>query len=690
MGQSVSQEQECDEFVPQKPQAIVNPIMKPLPDVQLLKEDEVLVMGRYRMSMNKETILGQGTSSICRKGFDMLTGQTVAVKVYRARRDNKQDREAVKLEKFRRQVEVLELLREKWNPPTDEAYWNEALAAVDPKYLFLQLLDYSKDCTGAPGPHPDDGRVYVITEMAQYSLKDFFASRRQTGKLSEELKASMMRSMLLVVAGLHAKGLVHIDLKPENLMLFDGRLKLIDVDGCIKVDKTVAISDSSISFSPCYCAPEWARFVIDESESQIRVTPALDVWSLGITLCELYTLDSILKPVYKSFLRNGHSHRQAGISFLEWLSNLRKAPLPKSIMDADLAFATFVVTCMLTPNPDERKTCAECLASPYIQSLLGDSAGQSRQSLADEASSVRRIKARLVDQTNEMPLHQGTLWKLNAEADPKESTKWLKRDMWVSSNGSLCYFSQKENKRLVLLDGCRLPGAQVIELKERPENLYKCFKLVVESDEDGGEEYAIFGVESEESYQAWTAKLRAIALMLSSATLSFGPGMVQALRQFRLEVKNRRRRVHDEHKGDFESEFRGTLWKVKADGDRFREEDWLERDMWISKNGALVYWSVKDERELVYYTANDVAECRIVVLDNSDSCKPWAFQVHLPPHGGVEFAPGEFAAESEELRIKWIESFTPCEVVWPEQDNQAKPVRRRASVVFDASANRSE
>eukprot|EP00971_Amphidinium_carterae_P203509 4038675-Amphidinium_carterae.1 len=37
-------------------------------------------MGRYRMSMNKETILGQGTSSICRKGFDMLTGQTVAVK----------------------------------------------------------------------------------------------------------------------------------------------------------------------------------------------------------------------------------------------------------------------------------------------------------------------------------------------------------------------------------------------------------------------------------------------------------------------------------------------------------------------------------------------------------------------------------------------------------------------------------
>ena len=26
---------------------------------------------------------------------------------------------------------------------------------------------------------------------------------------------------------------------------------------------------------------------------------------------------------------------------------------------------------------------------------------------------------------------------------------------------------------------------------------------------------------------------------------------------------------------------------------------------------------------------------------------PWSFQVILPPSGGVEFAPGEFAAESE-------------------------------------------
>mmetsp|Transcript_43162 Transcript_43162/g.101444 ORF Transcript_43162/g.101444 Transcript_43162/m.101444 type:complete len:699 (-) Transcript_43162:174-2270(-) len=688
MGQGVSQEgPHGDQDSLQKTPVKMDPSVKQAPlEPRPLGPDEVLVMGQYRMSTDKESILGQGTSSICRKGVDMLTGQPVAIKVYKARKD-KQERQSVKLEKFRRQVEVLQVLQQPWAPLEQQEYFSAELNAIDPKYLFLQLLNYSVDETGAPGPSTHDGQLYVVTEMAQYSLKDFFALRRQTEPLCKELRASMMRSILLVVAGLHAKGLVHIDLKPENLMLFDGRLKLIDVDGCIKVGERVSISDSSISFSPCYCAPEWARFVIDESESQIEIAPALDVWSTGITLCELYSLDSILKPMYKSFLRNGHTYRQAGILFMEWLSNVRKAPLPNSLVEQDPEFIKFLTTWMLVPDPNARKTCAECLSSPYLTSILGQLETQTTTQLEDEANMVRRIKARHVDQTSDLPLHQGTLWKLNADADPRDPTKWLKRDMWIASNGALCYFSLKENKRLVLLDGCRLPGAQVIEIQERPDNLYKCFKLVVESEEDGGEEFAIFGVESEESYWEWTARLRSTAVMLSQTTLTFGPGFNQELKQFRLQVKNRRRRVNDEDKGDFEAEFRGSLWKVKAGGDRYRPDDWLHREMWIAKNGALVYWSVKDDRELVYYTAIDIATCRIVVLNSSDSCKPWAFQVHLPAMDGIEFAPGEFAAESEESRESWIANFNPSEVIRAQETPTSERGRRRGSFSFEPSSH---
>merc|ERR1719203_2466473 len=100
--------------------------------------------------------------------------------------------------------------------------------------------------------------------------------------------------------------MVHIDFKPENVMMFNGRLKLIDVDGCVKVGVSVSIQDSSISFSPCYCAPEWARFLIKDSDSRITISPCLDVWSVGMTICELVTLDAVLKPRYASFLRNAH------------------------------------------------------------------------------------------------------------------------------------------------------------------------------------------------------------------------------------------------------------------------------------------------------------------------------------------------------------------------------------------------
>ena len=42
--------------------------------------------------------------------------------------------------------------------------------------------------------------------------------------------------------------------------------------------------------------------------------------SVGMTLCEMVTLDAILKPNYGNFLRNAHSHREAGFLFMEWLA----------------------------------------------------------------------------------------------------------------------------------------------------------------------------------------------------------------------------------------------------------------------------------------------------------------------------------------------------------------------------------
>lgn len=624
-------------------------------------DGQPIVMGKYKMSTSKQDLMGEGTSSICRKGVCVETGQEVAIKVYKAPKDPNKG-EDVRLQKFRRQISVLNMLQEPFGPVKDERLWHPQLASTKPSKLFMTLLDYSKDDSGTPAPDPQDGVMYVVTELAQYSLKDYLSLRRDQDKgLSRGAVKNISKAIILVVAGLHAKGLVHLDLKPENLMMFNGRLKLIDVDGCVPAGSEISIQDSSISFSPCYCAPEWARFLIEESESKITVNPHLDVWSVGMTVCELATLDAVLKPMYANFLRNGHSHKEAGFLFMDWLGSISKAPLPKSIERFDDGFHKMLVGSLLVCDHTHRKTLAQCLSDPYLES------DSQRASTVDQTTSEapplpvnekvdRTTRNRIEDTSSKAPQFKGTLWKLNNDGNAQEPAHWLKRDMWVAFNGSLCYFSIKENKRLVLVDGSRLTGAKVTKISGARDN---AFRLDCAAHDEHEKDINIcFSAESPEEYAKWTGLLMHTANMDGAIqTMRLGKDVAADIKEFRLSVKNRRMKVGADKKHQFAPIFRAKLWKVKAEGDRRKAEDWFEREMWIAKNGSLVYWSKKEDRELVYYTHEDIHKATFTLIANEDSHIPWAFQVNLPPSGEVQFAPGEFAAETEAMRDCWIEEF---------------------------------
>lgn len=635
-----------------------------------------LIMGKYKMNMGKEDLMGEGTSSICRKGLNVHTGEEVAIKVYKRQKDA-HNAEAIKMQKFRRQIDVLKQLQEPFVRPSDPRLWNDQLADMKPCRLFMQLTDYSKDTSGEPGLDAEDGILYVITELAQYSLKDYLALRRDTNRpLPKDTVMSITKALVLVMAGLHAKGLVHLDLKPENLMMFDGRLKLIDVDGCVKASSTVSIQDSSISFSPCYCAPEWARFLIEETESGIKISPALDAWSVGMTICELVCLDAVLKPMYANFLRNGHTHREAGFLFMDWLSSIKKVPLPRIIEKFDPELADLICNWLLVCDSRQRKSCAECLSSPYMAAALpvvpspltpgtpepaetpsaAATVSQEVTLTVDEPVS-RVVRRRAQDDSCKAPLFKGTLWKLNTDGNPQDPTHWLKRDMWLAANGSLCYFSHKENKRLVLIDCSKLHGATITPFEGSVRE--NAFKVKARSDDQNEAEVTIaFACESATECAEWNENLRsAMTMDAVMVTMRLG-SMAEEWRQIKLSVKNRRMKVEGDDRDQFAPVFKGKLWKVKAEGDRKRAEDWFQREMWIAKNGSLVYLSVKEDRDLVYYTGDDLAKATVQEIPNEDAFHPWPFQVQLPPAGDVEFTPGEFAAESEEMRQEWIDHLT--------------------------------
>jgi len=444
--------------------------------------------------------------------------------------------------------------------------------------------------------------------------------------------------------------------KPANIMVFNGVLKLIDVEGCVKIGSKVSVWDSSLSFSACYCAPEFAAFCIEDSDEPIiQVSAALDVWSVGITICELVTLDPILKKKYAMFHRRGGVHNDGGFQYLEWLSMLTQPHMPGSIEEFDVELAFLVKDLLCVCDPVNRKSLAESLSCDYLTKKSKRNSGPLSPDDEEEEhnsfpSEVPRHIKRLEDCSDKV-LYKGTLWKLNSKGNPSDPNHWILRDMWIANNGSLCYFSTQEDKRLVLLDQHELARSEISKYTDGCKD--HAFQVKTLHDHDSDFDLAIFASESNDHYTTWTRMLET-AGSDEVQTLYLGTQIAQGRNAFRLRVRNRRTNLGQDDENHAVPVFKGKLWKLKAEADRMSEGGWREREMWISKLGSLVYRSVKEEKNLVYYTTKDISTAKLTRIPSDQSCKPWTFQVHLQPHDGVEFEPGDFAAESEDMRENWI------------------------------------
>ncbi|XP_019086680.1 PREDICTED: serine/threonine-protein kinase BCK1/SLK1/SSP31-like [Camelina sativa] len=116
------------------------------------------------------------------------------------------------------------------------------------------------------------------------------------GKLPEPVIRSYTRQILKGLVYLHEQGIVHCDLKSQNVMIGGETAKIVDL-GCAK---TVVGEYENLEFSgtPAFMSPEVAR---GEEQS----FPA-DVWALGCTVIEMATgsspwpeLNDVVAAIYK-------------------------------------------------------------------------------------------------------------------------------------------------------------------------------------------------------------------------------------------------------------------------------------------------------------------------------------------------------------------------------------------------------
>ena len=112
---------------------------------------------------------------------------------------------------------------------------------------------------------------YVVTELAEETLSQILPERALTPDEARE----MLDPILEVLSYLHGKGIVHGHLKPSNILVVDDQLKL-SADSL----HVAGEFDEHFTTPGVYDAPELAASAI---------SPAADVWSLGVTLVEALT-----------------------------------------------------------------------------------------------------------------------------------------------------------------------------------------------------------------------------------------------------------------------------------------------------------------------------------------------------------------------------------------------------------------
>ncbi len=180
------------------------------------------------------------------------------------------------------------------------------------------------------GPHKDD--YYVVREWVPGMN---LSTLRQQGAIPPAKAAHYAVDACSALAALHARGIVHKDVRPETLVLnSEGTIKLIDVG--IPRPGAVVPEDAA--------PPHAAQFISPEQASGQEVGPASDTYSLGVVLYYLTTGRAPFDAATAREVAREHVNTQA-------LAPRRRNPQISPALEA-------VITRAMSKNPERRYASA--------------------------------------------------------------------------------------------------------------------------------------------------------------------------------------------------------------------------------------------------------------------------------------------------------------------------------------------
>src|SRR5437899_2547258 len=197
-------------------------------------------LSRYRLLQE----VGQGGMAVVYKATDTTLNREVAVKVLHPHLAGQEESRA----RLQREAHAVAKLRHE---------------------NILEIFDYSG---------PDSAESYIVTEFIHgRTLKNFLAAEPlQFPEVAEMIASEVARAL----EHAHQFGVIHRDVKPENVMIRDdGLIKLTDFGIAQIVDKERMTVTGQLLGSPAYMAPEH----VEGRPLDFRT----DVFAVGIVLYQL-------------------------------------------------------------------------------------------------------------------------------------------------------------------------------------------------------------------------------------------------------------------------------------------------------------------------------------------------------------------------------------------------------------------
>lgn len=204
-----------------------------------------------------DEIIGEGGYCVVHKGRDRRSGELVAIKML--------SKNETSAREFWSEVDVLRV------------------AGQHPNIMQLRGTFETDDCW------------YIVQDLAQDGeLFDHLISK---GAYSEKQASSAMRELCDALHYLHRKGIVHGDIKPENILLHRGRMCLVDFGVSFRLGERF-FGDTQLTGTVAYAAPETLQHSAasnysyrsepldddDDGPSLYKLGPKADMFALGVVL----------------------------------------------------------------------------------------------------------------------------------------------------------------------------------------------------------------------------------------------------------------------------------------------------------------------------------------------------------------------------------------------------------------------